>query len=365
MAKNTRKEALAQAEPDDNHLSGPSEPFTVNIDDLEGEGAGDDKGGKKKDDRSAEHADADGGDEQDSGLGAHGDDAGDDEGNDSNQESVRERRRQERADRKARREAKDRELETLRATVGNLERGQQQINQQKVIKDLEECDSYIARAQSQYAEATEAKKKAAAANNGEALVAADEAIFAARESFSQASNRKASILESVERSRTQARPQMNPVVREQGSAFVKDNPWYKPDGSDRDSAKTLAIDKQMEREGWNPNTVGYWEELRSRVKKELPHRYGKTNGKDINAGDEGDDDDDGDMQERKPQRQTTGGSGRDSGGGGSGRTYTLSAARVHALKEAGMWEDPKERMKMINKYRQADEKARAERRNNT
>ncbi len=47
-----------------------------------------------------------------------------------------------------------------------------------------------------------------------------------------------------------------------------------------------------------------------------------------------------------------GSSGREASAayGGTNRTFTLSAEQVRAMKDAGMWDNPEKRAKMIKRY---------------
>jgi len=212
-------------------------------------------------------------------------------------------------------------------------------------------DSELTSLERRYAEAKALKQRAlenkdnlAAAEVAKAAVDADEAMAAARERHQQLLWERGDI---VVRANAEARrPKVSPELQRFAKEFTDDHPWYKPGSGDRDTEQVAALDRQMASEGWNPNRPGYWEELRDRVREKLPHRF-----KDDQRGDGGDDLDN-DPPPRR--RQITGGSGREAGGGGGGTTFHLSRERVDALKEAGMWEDPVKRNKMIKIYRQRD-----------
>ena len=64
------------------------------------------------------------------------------------------------------------------------------------------------------------------------------------------------------------------------------------------------------------------------------------------------------MKSTKP-RPTVAGAGRESGGADSGKTYRLSSDRVQALKDAGIWDDPKQRAEAIRRFREYDKQHRA------
>ena len=93
----------------------------------------------------------------------------------------------------------------------------------------------------------------------------------------------------------------------------------------------------MAEEGWNPKTPQYWEELDNRLQKYLPHRY--TGGADERP------------VQRRPRNFVTG-SGRESASSSSlGKNqFALTRDQVQAMKDAGMWDDPERRAKMIRRY---------------
>ena len=149
-------------------------------------------------------------------------------------------------------------------------------------------------------------------------------------------------LNRVKQQNSQAQNQpsaIDPVLQRHGQSWMEKNSWYAPDSGDEDSAIVLAIDTVLVKEGWNPRTPEYWEELQRRVDKKLPHRAKKSYNRD---------------KESRPRSVVTG-SGRESSGSNGGNVgYTLSKERVSAMKDAGIWDDPKARADMIRRYRETD-----------
>jgi hypothetical protein len=133
-----------------------------------------------------------------------------------------------------------------------------------------------------------------------------------------------------------------PDVRMQRKAAVwmERNSWYDPEGKDADSAVAVKIDEILSSEGWDPTTDDYWEELDERLTKYLPHRYNRGQS-------------DRSSNNRTPRNIQTS-SGREASSGTRANEYRLSPDRVRAIKEAGMWDDPTERQKMIRKYVEYD-----------
>lgn len=270
-------------------------------------------------------------------------------------DEIRARRREEREERKQRKEDAKRRERELQARLDSTQRELQEVKEKQARGEVQDVRETVARIEGemetltrQYHEAKEIKKNAYEKQDGKTAVDADETMATARERYRQLGFQRDRILAETEEQ--QRRPRVSPQLVQHAKAFMAEHPWYDPKGGDRDSAKLLALDRQMGAEGWDPTTAGYWEELRERVREELPKRF--------EEGEEGEE-----REERKPaRRQTTGGSSRDGGGErGSGNTFYLNSERVKALKDAGMWEDPVKRAKMIRRYKERDERERRER----
>jgi len=79
--------------------------------------------------------------------------------------------------------------------------------------------------------------------------------------------------------------------------------------------------------------------LTSRLQKELPHRYNDSNDDDV-------------RDVRRP-RNVVGSAGREASAayGGTNRSqFVLSPDRVKAMKEAGAWDNPERKAKMIKQF---------------
>jgi hypothetical protein len=131
----------------------------------------------------------------------------------------------------------------------------------------------------------------------------------------------------------------NPVsteVQKNATDWLKSNKWYDPQARDTDSRIAKVVDQDLAAEGWDPADPEYWEELDNRLSARLPHRYAaKTGSTTRRAG-------------------PTASSRTANPGGKSAGTFTLSSDRVKAIKEAGAWDDPVKRNKMIKAYANFD-----------
>jgi hypothetical protein len=151
----------------------------------------------------------------------------------------------------------------------------------------------------------------------------------------------------AEERRAAQQPQVPMEVRVNAGVWRKQNPWWKPNGQDKDSAEVRKIDNSLVQEGYDPCNEEYWEELTSRVKDALPHRFEEA--------DEG---------EEPPLRRN--GKVQKKNGGGprfstSGREVNLkpnqvhiSAARKAAMVEAGVWDDAVLRQRFLKQYQKYD-----------
>ena len=121
-------------------------------------------------------------------------------------------------------------------------------------------------------------------------------------------------------------------VQRNATKWLKDNKWFDPQARDTDSKIAKVVDQELAAEDWDPSDPEYWDELNSRLKARLPHRYAQKG--------------------EKPQRRggPTASSRTANPGAKSAGTITLSKARVDAIKDAGAWDDPAKRAKMIKAY---------------
>lgn len=256
---------------------------------------------------------------------------------------VRERRREERKLRKERKEAAERELALLRREVQELREKQTNTERRATSTEFQRIEAGINDSLSQMEEAKRLAAQALKEQNGEAHAEAMEAYYEARSRAEYLNRMKHGFLQQQERE--QAQPKVDPMVASHARSWMAKNTWYDPRGGDEDSKIALAVDESMAAQGFDPRTPQYWDEFNKRLAKRLPHRV-KLDKEDA-------DDLDDDIDDRPSRTQ---GSGRERAAPGK-TTYKLSAARVAAMKEAGVWDDPKERAKYIKRYMDYDKEA--------
>lgn len=265
----------------------------------------------------------------------------------ADREAIRERRRNEKRERKQRREQainRDKiELEFLRKRNDDLERRITGIEQKSQRSDISLLDQKLKEANNEVQLAEKVIAKAVAAQNGEDVAQAlryrDQAMNKARQ------------LEAAKKQAEQvaAAPKQKPVddiSLQYAKEFIGENPWYKPNGDDESSAIVLAIDNALVREGFDPRSADYWDELRDRVRRRLPEKFEAEEGSTPRA------------TSQKAERATRGGppvgSGREHAPTSTRREVYISPERKAALIEAGVWDDPVLRQKYIKKYMEYD-----------
>ena len=131
----------------------------------------------------------------------------------------------------------------------------------------------------------------------------------------------------------------DPMVQRMATRWMEKHEWYDPQLRDPDSRVAQTVDQALTEEGFDPSLPEYWEELDERLQKYLPHRY--STGYNPN------------IRNQKPRSVVTS-SGREVTGSLKPNEFRLDPERVKAIKDAGMWDDPTARAKMITKFREWD-----------
>jgi len=268
---------------------------------------------------------------------AQSDDGGDEDHPDDS-EAVRAARRARRRSKKdlirktneekdVRLQAIQRENEELRNRLSRVEQKTQAYDVSRVEKAIEDQQVRMEYARMKLAEAT-------GSGDGDSAVKAQELLYEARDQLAQLNRLKKEASQAAQ----PVVPSINPNVQRHASTWIERNDWYKPDLSDTDSKIAKQVDESLVKEGWNPGTSEYWDELDNRLQKYLPHHYNGASEKR--------------ETDRRTPRNTVGSSGREASAayGGTNRTFTLTAEQVRAMKDAGMWDNPEKRAKMIKRY---------------
>lgn len=231
-----------------------------------------------------------------------------------------------------------RENEEFKRRLTQLERNTKSADLVRIDKGIEDAQTRLEYAKMKLAEATQN-------GDGEAMVEAQTLWQQAQE---EARNLTALRQQADQELRKQ--PQNNdnadlpdPMVQRLAAQWMRRNKWYNPNAADTDSRIAKKIDELMVTQGWNPTDPDYWDELDSRLQKELPHRYNDSN--------------DNDTRDVRRPRNVVGSAGREASAayGGSNRTqFVLSPERVKAMKEVGAWDNPERKARMVKQFIEFD-----------
>lgn len=226
-----------------------------------------------------------------------------------------------------------RENEQMRRDIEQLKRNTKAEQITRIDKGIEDAQVRLEYAKLKLSEATSNQ-------DGQAMVEAQTLWQNANDEVRALTERRNRADAELKRqSREQDVPQVNTEVQRLATRWMRQNSWYNPQGNDADSRVAKKMDELLVAQGLDPAQQDYWDELTSRLQKELPHRYNDL-------------DDDDSRGVRRP-RNVVGSSGREASAayGGSNRTqFVLSADRVKAMKEAGAWDNPERKAKMIKQF---------------
>lgn len=251
-------------------------------------------------------------------------------------ERIRERRRLEKIERKERREVAIRrdktELDFLRQQNEQLERRLAGIEQHTRTSELQGVDAQLQQALREMEMAEQVIAKAVTAGNGEDVAKAIKYRDAAIQRATQLNAVKQNELH---RQNTPVQPQVDSRVLSYAQEFMKEHPWYDVQGRDEDSAVVLAIDSAMAKDGYDPKTEEYWDELRARVSRRLPDKVQK-------------------QESRAPRGGPAVGSGKEHAPTSTRKEIYISPERKQALVDAGVWDDPVLRQKYVKRYAEYD-----------
>ena len=278
--------------------------------------------------------------------------SGDEGGSEEERDSIRERRRQEKQDRKQRRDEaikRDKiELDFLRKRNDDLERRVTVQEQRTHNLDLSAFDGAIAKAAQEAEMADRVIAKAVAAGNGEDVTQAMRYRDQAIAKIQQLNFQKQQV--------AQQKPQpqqIDDLTLRYAQDFIKENPWYDAQGRDEDSAIVIAIDQALAKDGFNPQTEEYWDELRKRAARRLPERF------EADSPRRGGNDKAEPREVRQPRGGPAVGSGREHAPTSTRKEVYISPERKQALVEAGVWDDPVLRSKYVKRYAEYDRQNRS------
>ena len=218
-----------------------------------------------------------------------------------------------------------RQNQELQERLAVVERKTNSADLARMDKVIEDKELRLQYAKMKMAEAT-------SASDGDAFAKAQDMWYETRREVENLKAMKDAAVKNVQTAPTDD----NRELQRQASKWMERNSWYDPQGDDEDSEIAKVIDQKLVKEGWNPNQSEYWDELDRRLQKRLPHRYT---------------DDTDERPSRSRPRSVVTGSGRENAASAGGKnTFTLKPEQVRAMKDAGFWDDPVKRAKMVKRY---------------
>lgn len=300
--------------------------------------------------------------------GEHGDEGGDegderttkndseinDAKSEEEREAIRARRRVERRERKNKQhdrlDSATRLAESLAAQNKELAERLARLENNDAALKLSQLDDAITATGNDFNRFKQAHAAAVSKNDGATASQAMELMLQARDRQTQLTGLKESVVSAAKQ-----QPALDPQAKNYAMEFAGKHKWYGgPKAQDPDSDIMTRLDAQVQRDGFDPRSTAYWQELESRGKKYLPHRFGANGGNSrentSNGGDSGYTAGNG----RETPRSPVGGAAERGNVSGDDGGFRLSSERVKAMKEAGAWEDPAARKRMIEKYRAYD-----------
>lgn len=263
-------------------------------------------------------------------------DGGEVDETDEDREKIREARREER---KLKKElAKQREA-SAKHKISALERRNEELARRLAAVESSAASFQFAQVDKAIEDETTrveyAKMKllqASQAGDANAQVEYLEQLQDAKNRLAQVQAYKKQQIENIRRPKQNVPDTVSNEVQENATRWLEKNKWYDPQARDTDSRIAKVIDQELAADGWDPADPEYWDELDNRLQARLPHRYAAKTGSTAR------------------RANPTASSRTANPTSKPGNTITLSRERVQAIKDAGAWDNPTLRNKMIKAY---------------
>ena len=225
-----------------------------------------------------------------------------------------------------------RENESMRRDIEQLKRNTKSEHITRIDKGIEDAQVRLEYAKMKLAEATQN-------GDGQAMVEAQTLWQTAQEEARQLTAMRHQADQELRRPQQNDDGTHDPEVQRLAQQWMRRNKWYNPAATDPDSRIAKKIDEVMAAQGWNATDPDYWDELDSRLQRELPHRYNDST--------------DNESRDVRRPRNVVGSAGREASaayGGTNRNQFVLSPDRVKAMKEAGAWDNPERKKRMIAEF---------------
>jgi len=285
----------------------------------------------------------------------HGEGADDDEQRDARRKERSERKRRQ----KEARARDDVEMNFLRQRNEVLERRQSELETRVSATENVTIESRIQQINDEIRQADDVISRAVTAGKGEDVVAAQnirDELLTARTKLNSVKQQRANAAPADDggQARAPAAPRITPRQIALANAWRDKNSWFTGDMDDPDNAATMAIDKKVKADGFDPATPEYWTELSKRVSKHMPKR---SSGSSAETDDDDEDEDESTSTRAKNDAPSFSSRGKERPLK-KGEVY-ISAERKQAMQDANVWEDPKLRQKYLKSYARYDAQAKS------
>ena len=266
-------------------------------------------------------------------------DEDEEDGEDPDRTAIREARREERRLKKSIHREKAKEsnhlINALKTQNNQLAERLAHLESRTSGAELARVDKMIDDAGVQVEYAKMKIRQAVTDQDGEGMVKAQEMLYNSQRQLESLSNTKENAVKHMSKPAQQNINVPDPHVQRLAAEWMAENPWYDPQAQDQDSEIAQLIDKRLTKEGFDPASEDYWEELSYRINKKMPH-----------------------VNEKQPAKQrprsAVGSSGRESAPVGRSNEFRVSPERVQAMKDMGAWDNPEMRARMIKSYAKYD-----------
>ena len=279
--------------------------------------------------------------DEDDRLANEAEDVDDEQGQRKLSTSEQNRRRKEK--RRQARERDKQEIDRLRYENQNLAQRLTGLETNFVRRDAQTVEEQLEQTARDYRSAEDVIAKAVEAGNGQAVA---EALRIRDQIMSKAQSlnaQKQHIQNYQPAQQNVQQPQSSrpdPRLKKAAEQWMEANDWYDQSSNEDDALVVRTIDDKLTAEGWDPRTEEYWEELDSRASKYLPHRYQRNSS----------------VSQSAPKRKgpPVAGSGRENAPVSTRREVHVTPERRQAMEDAGYWEDPEKRKRMLKRYAEQD-----------
>lgn len=226
------------------------------------------------------------------------------------------------------------QINALAARLNEFDGRISQVDQAQLLQAWNETQAAFNLAQKEHTEAF-------STGDGNKATSAMEKMYEARRKLDELQAINARNQSVVPRNQQVQQNRPDPIVVSRAQEWADFNPWFKNGGHDDDSAIADTIAAKLVKEGYDPKSDDYWDELDDRLSQ-----------KGIGSSEETQTQSERERQSETPVRRKSppvnGGSRR--GDLSGAQKITLPTVYINTLKDNGYWNDKKVRDRMIKRY---------------